>query len=66
MAKEPEADGAYEVRTLGPGQTILLERGWIKRDPIRTPCLQHRRKAAQCKTQMRQILSSITRPKFSN
>jgi hypothetical protein len=54
------------VTTLGAGQTMLLERGRIKRGTIKARRLQHRGKAAQHPTQMYQILSSFTRPQFSN
>ena len=50
----------------GRGQTILLDRERIKRDTIKTRRLQHRVKAALHHAPMRQILSSITRSKFSN
>jgi hypothetical protein len=49
----------------GRGKIILLERERIKRDTITTRHLQHCGKAAGHQLQMRQMLSSITRPKIS-
>jgi len=44
-AQHPSTGCACIAGGFGRGQTILLEREWIKCDTIRTPRLQHRGKA---------------------